>query len=91
LYELQAVEELKTKLQGFKDLYLAQMQSFHTAVHAHEAVSTSTFKALDSTVTAHPAVLEQVCVLGCESLQVTEVKQFKERWNEYWTFDWSIC
>jgi hypothetical protein len=84
------VEELKTKLQGFKDLYLAQMQSFHTAVHAHEAVSTSTFKALDSTVTAHPAVLEQVCVLGCESLQVTEVKQFKERWNEYWTFDWSI-
>ena len=64
------MEELKKKLQGFKDLYLAQLQSFHTAVHAHEGVSTSTFKALESTVTAHPAVLEQVCVLSCDPVEI---------------------
>jgi hypothetical protein len=58
---VQAVEELKKKLQGLKDLYLAQLQSFRTAVHAHEAVSTSTFKTLECTVAAHPAALEQVC------------------------------
>ncbi|KAG0619180.1 hypothetical protein M758_4G122100 [Ceratodon purpureus] len=65
----QAVEELKKKLQSFKELYLSQMQSFHTAVHAHEAVSTSTFKTLDSTVTAHPAVLEELLVSAVADAQ----------------------
>lgn len=62
---VQAVEELKKKLQGLKELYLAQLQSFHTAVHAHEAVSTSTFKTLECTVAAHPAALEKVCISEC--------------------------
>lgn len=56
----QAVEELKKKLQGLKELFLGQVQSFHTAVHAHEAVSTSTIKTLECTVAAHPTALEQL-------------------------------
>ena len=60
LCNLQAVEQLKMKLQGLQALYLSQLQLVHTAVHAHEASSTSTFKALNSTVTAHPKALEQV-------------------------------
>lgn len=58
----QAAEELIKKLQCLKDLYLSQLQSVHSAVHAHEVVSTSTFKTLDSTVTAHPGALEQLLV-----------------------------
>lgn len=57
---MQAVAELKTKLEGVKQLYLSQLQSFHTLVDAHEAESTSTFKTLECTVAAHPAALEEV-------------------------------
>lgn len=57
---LQAVDELKKKLEGLRCLHFAQLQSVQTVVNAHESVSTSTFKALDSTVTAHPSVLEEV-------------------------------
>jgi kinesin family protein 11 len=56
----EAAEELKKKLQVLKELYLAQFQSFHTAVHAHEALSTSTFKTLESTVTEHPGAVENL-------------------------------
>lgn len=57
---VQAVAELKTKLEGVKQLYLSQLQSFRTLVAAHEAESTSTFKTLECTVSAHPAALEEV-------------------------------
>lgn len=57
---MQAVAELKTKLEGVKQLYLSQLQSFHTLVDAHEAESTTTFKTLESTVAAHPAALGEV-------------------------------
>lgn len=59
---VQAAVELKKKLEGLKELYMSQLQSFHTAVVAHEAVSTSTFKSLERSVAAHPAALEEVCM-----------------------------
>ena len=59
-HNLQAVGELKHKLGGLQDLYLSQLELVHSAVHAHEATSTSTFKTLNSTVTSHPEALEQV-------------------------------
>lgn len=71
---MQAVEELKKKLQGLKELFLGQVQSFHTAVHAHEAVSTSTFKTLECTVAAHPTALEQVCTSKCRCRGFAELE-----------------
>lgn len=65
MYFMQAAGELKKKLQVLKELYMDQFQSFHTAVHAHEAVSTSTFKTLESTVTEHPGAVENVCIIHC--------------------------
>jgi len=59
---VQAVAEVKRRLQGLKELYVSQLQSFHTAVLAHEAVSTSTLKTLECTVAGQPAAVEQVCI-----------------------------
>jgi hypothetical protein len=35
----------------------------HNVVYAHEAISSSTLKALDNTVSAHPLALEEVYYL----------------------------
>ncbi|XP_024366790.1 kinesin-like protein KIN-5D [Physcomitrium patens] len=68
-FKEKSVEELKRKLQGLKDLYITQLHSVHVTVHAHETVSTSTFKTLDSTVTAYPAALEQLLVSAIADAQ----------------------
>jgi hypothetical protein len=57
------VEELKEKLKSLNALCTSQLQSMHNVVYAHEAISSSTLKALDNTVSAHPFALEEVCQL----------------------------
>ncbi|KAG0629863.1 hypothetical protein M758_1G135000 [Ceratodon purpureus] len=68
-YKDKAVGELKHKLGGLQDLYLSQLELVHSAVHAHEATSTSTFKTLNSTVTSHPEALEQLLVAAVADAQ----------------------
>ncbi len=65
----QAVEELKEKLKSLNALYTSQLQSMHSVVYAHEAISSSTLKALDNTVSAHPFALEEVYYLEPSQFQ----------------------
>ncbi|KAH9559844.1 hypothetical protein CY35_06G076400 [Sphagnum magellanicum] len=61
-FKNKAVEELKEKLKSLNALYTSQLQSMHSVVYAHEAISSSTLKALDNTVSAHPFALEELLV-----------------------------
>lgn len=61
-FKNKAVEELKEKLKSLNALYTSQLQSMHNVVYAHEAISSSTLKALDNTVSAHPFALEELLV-----------------------------